>query len=62
MIKGYEPMAESKRKILNQKELELVGATHLLLFFENPKVENPWATEYEKELTYYLKNFLKNKS
>lgn len=55
-------MAESKRKILNQKELELVGATHLLLFFENPKVENPWATEYEKELTYYLKNFLKNKS
>jgi len=55
MINGYEPMAESRRKILNQNELALLGATHLLLFKENPLEENSWATEYEKEYDYYLK-------
>jgi hypothetical protein len=55
MINGYEPMAESKRKILNQNELELLGATHLLLFKENIQQENPWAMEYKKEYAYYIK-------
>lgn len=55
-INGYEPMADSKNRILNQKDLDLLGVTHLLLFSENSSLENPWAYEYEKEFTSFLQS------
>ena len=55
-INGYEPMADSKNRILNQKDLDLLGVTHLLLFSEKSSLENPWAYEYEKEFTSFLQS------
>ena len=55
-INGYEPMAESKNRILYEKDLGFLGVTHLLLFSENSSLENPWAKEYEKEFASFLKS------
>lgn len=61
-INGYEPMAQSKNRILNQEDLHFLGVTHLLLFKENPQLDNPWAVEYEKEYAYYIKYPPRNSS
>lgn len=61
-INGYEPMAQSKNRILNQEDLHFLGVTHLLLFKENPQLDNPWAVEYEKEYAHFIKYPPRNSS
>jgi hypothetical protein len=54
-INAYEPMADSRRINLNEKELIELGATHLLLYKEDleAKNKNKWDKEYLNSYTFF---------
>ena len=56
-INAYEPMEDSKRNDLNEKELIELGATHLLLFKEDleAKNKNKWDKDYLNSYTFFNK-------